>query len=74
MKYLILQIVCIVVFGYINYKCQFSWQKYAQMPKFTLCVFTLMVSSDFCQIYKEKLHFLKRLMVPNGKFLRLDSF
>lgn len=34
-------------FGYINYKCQFSWQKYAQMPKLTFCVFTLMISPDF---------------------------
>lgn len=39
------------------------------MPKLTLYVFTLMVSPDFCQIYKEKLHFLKRLMVPMANFL-----
>lgn len=43
--------------------------KVCKMPKLTLYVFTLMVSPDFCQVYKEKLHFLKRLMVPMANFL-----
>lgn len=43
--------------------------KVCKMPKLTLYVFTLMISPDFCPVYKEKLHFLKRLMVPMANFL-----